>query len=87
MANTAKYVRERMRVERSPQDAGTTLTIKFTAYDNGVLSINGSPKGDFTDDEATRWLAASRFVQQLIEEFRGQLWKEKKEKKEKKPAA
>jgi len=41
-----------MRIKRTPNDAGTKLTIEFTYYDNGFVSINGSAKGDYTPDEA-----------------------------------
>jgi hypothetical protein len=63
-------VRKCMRVKRTPSDAGTKLMIEFTHYDNGFVSINGSAKGDYTQDEAERWLASTRFVMQMIEEFR-----------------
>ena len=66
-----------MRIKRTPNDAGTKLTIEFTYYDNGFVSINGSPKGDYTPDEAERWLASTRFVMQMIEEFRSYINKSK----------
>jgi hypothetical protein len=65
--NNLEYVRKCMRIKRTPNDAGTKLTIEFTYYDNGFVSINGSPKGDHTPDEAERWLASTRFVMQMIE--------------------
>jgi hypothetical protein len=51
--------------------------IEFTCYDNGFISINGSAKGDYTPDEAERWLASTRFVMQMIEEFRNYINKSK----------
>src|SRR5204863_9394734 len=75
--NNLEYVRKCMRVKRTPNDAGTKLTIEFTYYDNGFVSINGSPKGDYTPDEAERWLASTRFVMQMIEEFRSYINKSK----------
>jgi hypothetical protein len=68
--NNLEHVRKCMRIKRTPNDAGTKLAIEFTYYDNGFVSINGSPKGDYTPDEAERWLASTRFVMQMIEEFR-----------------
>ena len=50
--NNLEYVRKCMRIKRTPNDAGTKLTIEFTYYDNGFVSINGSAKGDYTPDEA-----------------------------------
>jgi hypothetical protein len=51
--------------------------IEFTYYDDGFVSINGSAKGDYTQDEAERWLASTRFVMQMIEEFRNYINKSK----------
>ena len=68
--NNLEYVRKCMRIKRTPNNAGTKLMIEFTYHDDGLLSINGSPKGDHTPDEAERWLASTRFVMQMIEEFR-----------------
>ena len=75
--NNLENVRKCMRIKRTPIDAGTKLTIEFTYYDNGFVSINGSPKGDYTPDEAERWLASTRFVMQMIEEFRNYINKSK----------
>jgi hypothetical protein len=46
--NNLENVRKCMRIKRTPNDAGTKLTIEFTYYDNGFVSINGSAKGDYT---------------------------------------
>jgi hypothetical protein len=75
--NNLENVRKCMRIKRIPNDAGTKLTIEFTYYDNGSVSINGSAKGDYTSDEAERWLASTRFVMQMIEEFRNYINKSK----------
>jgi hypothetical protein len=50
--NNLENVRKCMRIKRTSNDAGTKLTIEFTYYDNGSVSINGSAKGDHTPDEA-----------------------------------
>ena len=75
--NNLENVRKCMRIKRTPNDAGTKLTIEFTCYDSGIVSINGSAKGDYTPDEAERWLASTRFVMQMIEEFRNHINKSK----------
>ena len=75
--NNLENVRKCMRIKRTPNEAGTKLTIEFTYYDNGSVSINGSAKGDYTPDEAERWLASTRFVMQMIEEFRNYINKSK----------
>jgi hypothetical protein len=75
--NNLENVRKCMRIKRTPNDAGTKLMIEFTYYDNGSVSINGSAKGDHTPDEAERWLASTRFVMQMIEEFRNYINKSK----------
>lgn len=43
MPVTIDGVRKLLDVEPSPEDKGLTLTIKVTAYDNGVTTINGRP--------------------------------------------
>jgi hypothetical protein len=75
--NNVENVRKCMRIKRTPSDAGTKLMIEFTYYDNGFVSINGSAKADYTSDEAERWLASTRFVMQMIEEFRNYINKSK----------
>ena len=75
--NNLENVRKCMRIKRTPNDAGTKLTIEFTHFDDGFLSINGSGKGDYTPDEAEQWLASTRFVMQMIEEFRNYINKSK----------
>ena len=75
--NNLENVRKCMRIKRTPSDTGTKLMIEFTYYDDGSVSINGSAKGDHTSDEAERWLASTRFVMQMIEEFRNYINKSK----------
>jgi hypothetical protein len=43
MPVTIDGVRKLLDVQPSPEDKGLTLTIKVTAYDNGVVTINGRP--------------------------------------------
>ena len=70
-------IRRLSRTAQRVRDAGTKLTVEFTHFDDGFLSINGSGKGDYTPDEAERWLASTRFVMQMIEEFRNYINKSK----------
>ena len=49
--NNLENVRKCMRIKRTPNDAGTKLTSEFTCYDSGIVSINGSAKGDYTPDD------------------------------------
>ena len=37
--NNLEYVRKCMRIRRTPNKTGTKLTIEFTYYDNGFVSI------------------------------------------------
>src|SRR5262249_37831738 len=68
--NNLEHVHKCMRIKRTPNDAGTKLTIEFTYYDNGFVSINGSAKGDYTPDEAERWLASTRLDMKIIEKLK-----------------
>jgi hypothetical protein len=43
MPVTINGVRKLLDVQPSPEDKGLTLTMKVTAYDNGVVTVNGQP--------------------------------------------
>jgi hypothetical protein len=43
MPVTIDGVRKLLDVEPSPEDAGLTMTMRVTAYDNGIVTVNGQP--------------------------------------------
>ena len=46
-------IRRLSRTAQRVRDAGTKLTVEFTHFDDGFLSINGSGKGDYTGRSRT----------------------------------
>jgi hypothetical protein len=43
MPVTIHGVRKLLDVQPSPEDAGLTMTVRVTAYDNGIVAVNGQP--------------------------------------------
>jgi hypothetical protein len=68
MPVTIDGVRKLLKVEPSPEDKGLTLTVKVTAYDNGVVTINGRPLR-VENDLALNLLAASEHTAAHLGEF------------------
>jgi len=47
MANTLNIIRDHARIAVTPRDVGLTLTVEVTAYDSGVINVNGLPSPDY----------------------------------------
>ena len=47
MANTLNIIRDHARITVTPRDVGLTLTVEVTAYDSGVINVNGLPSLDY----------------------------------------
>jgi hypothetical protein len=47
MANTLNSIRDHVRIAVTPRDVGLTLTVEVTAYDSGVINVNGLPSPDY----------------------------------------
>ena len=43
MPASIKRIRESWSVKPTPRDKGLTLTVKVTAYDNGMVEVDGIP--------------------------------------------
>jgi hypothetical protein len=43
MPGTLKRIRDEMDVKPTPRDKGLTLTLRITAYDNGMIAVDGVP--------------------------------------------
>jgi hypothetical protein len=43
MPGTLKRIRGEMDVQPTPRDKGLTLTLRGTAYDNGMIEVDGVP--------------------------------------------
>jgi hypothetical protein len=67
-------VRETMDVKPTPRDKGLTLTLRVTAYDNGMLELDGVPLHDHKKQPpVVGWLAISEVISTTISEFHRQV--------------
>lgn len=69
MAASIETVREKMKVSRTRDDKGLTLTLDITAYDNGVISVDGRPVSTVPLDAAHGWLSCHEVVSIALTEF------------------
>ena len=76
MPASLNRIRETMNVQSTPRDKGLTLTLKLTAYDNGMLELDTVPLNDHhNDDDVTGLLAASEVFTATLNEFHRQVAK------------
>lgn len=64
-----------MTVEPTSRDKGLTLTVRVTAYDNGMVEVDGIPINAPPYDAADGWLGAAEIVVTTLSEFRRQATK------------
>jgi hypothetical protein len=67
MAASLETIREKMKVEPTRDDKGLNLTLIITAYDNGMVSVNGRPVE--RPDRAATWLYANEVIAINLAEF------------------
>ncbi len=73
MPGTLKRIRSEMDVKPTPRDKGLILTLRVTAYDNGMVEVDGVPINAFPDyDPGHGWLGAAETALLTISEFRRQ---------------
>jgi hypothetical protein len=81
MPGTTKRIRGEMDVRPTPRDKGLTLTIRVTAYDNGMIAVDGVPVNQApTYDPGHGWLGAAETALLTLSEFRRQAEKRRQEK-------
>jgi hypothetical protein len=62
-----------MDVKPTPHDKGLSLTLRVTAYDNGMVQVDGVPINAAPDYDAGHgWLGAAETVLLTLSEFRRQ---------------
>jgi hypothetical protein len=67
-------VRESMDVKPTPRNKGLTLTLRLTAYDNGMLELDGVPLHDHQrQSSVVGWLAAGEVIGTTLSEFHRQV--------------
>jgi hypothetical protein len=71
---TPESIRSAMRVDKTQHDKGLTMILELTAYDNGLITINGRPLGDLVEraehDEAANYLTVAELMMKHLEIFR-----------------
>jgi hypothetical protein len=73
MPASHERLRREANVHPSPRDAGLVLTLSVTAYDNGMLMLDGTPLNDHhTTDPAEAWLTAAMVISQKLRDFQRQ---------------
>jgi hypothetical protein len=69
MAASLETVRERMKVDPTPNDKGLILTLTVTAYDSGMVMVDGRPINGPGDDPIIGWTGAYEVSAMAITEF------------------
>jgi hypothetical protein len=70
---TLKRIRGEMDVKPTPRDNGLTLTLRVTAYDNGMIAVDGVPiNAAPAYDPGHGWLGAAETALLTLSEFRRQ---------------
>lgn len=80
MPASLNRIRKSMQVKPTKQEKGLTLTLVVTAYDNGMVMLDGVPINAAPDyDQAEGWLVTAEVAVATINEFRRQVVKRKAE--------
>jgi hypothetical protein len=81
MPGTVKRIRGEMDVKATPRDKGLTLTLRVTAYDNGMIEVDGVPiNAAPAYDAGHGWLGAAETALLTLSEFRKQAETRRKQK-------
>jgi hypothetical protein len=79
MPGTLNRIHKEMTVEPTPRDKGLTLTLRVTAYDNGMIELDGVPVNEAPHyDQGHGWLGAAELVIATMGEFRRQVARRQK---------
>jgi nitrogenase molybdenum-iron protein alpha/beta subunit len=80
MPASLERIRKSMDVAPTAQDKGLTLTLRITAYDNGMVQLDGIPINDHVDyDQVVGWTGALEVLTATVNEFQRQVTKRKKD--------
>ena len=73
MPASLSRTRKSMHVEPTAHDKGLTLTLRITAYDNGMVEVDGIPiNAAPAYDSGHGWLGAADVITTTLNEFRRQ---------------
>jgi hypothetical protein len=67
MPASLETIRDKMNVEQTPDNKGLTLNLTVSAYDSGMVSINGRPVQ--RPDRTASWLYANEVIGIYLAEF------------------
>ena len=71
MGASIPRIRGEMKVAPTATDKGITLTLTVTAYDNGMIAVNGTPINCQPNyDQGHGWLGATDVLTGTLVEFR-----------------
>lgn len=71
MPASIERIRDSWNVKPTARDKGLTLTIKVTAYDNGMVEVAGIPINESPEyDQGAGWLGAASVITSTLGEFR-----------------
>lgn len=71
MPASIKRIRESWNVKPTARNKGLTLTVKVTAYDNGMVEVDGIPINVGPHyDQGDGWLGAADVITTTLNEFR-----------------
>lgn len=71
MGASLNRLRNEMNVTPTAQDKGLNLTIVVTGYDNGLVTVNGTPINTSPNfDQGLGWIGAAQVLLGLLGEFR-----------------
>jgi hypothetical protein len=71
MPASIKRIRESWSVKPTARDKGLTLTVKVTAYDNGMVEVDGIPINvEPHYEQGQGWLGAAEVITATLNEFR-----------------
>ena len=80
MPGTLKRIRGEMDVKPTPRDKGLTLTLRITAYDSGMIEVDGVPINAAPPTiPGHGWLGAAETAVLTISEFRRQAEQRRKQ--------
>lgn len=67
-------------IKETPKNAGLTLTIEVTAYDKGLLQVDGTPLQGVSVSDPEAWLEAGIVIAQKLQQLQREAAKRRAEK-------
>ena len=76
MPASMKSIRNEVDIKETPENVGLVMTIRVTAYDTGLVKVDGRPinQGSRSEgfDQGHGWLGAAEHITQKLNELRRQ---------------